>query len=99
MGGPKKTTGSGPVLSSVAVQFGAFRADLEQSGLVWSRVRFGPDPWITPRWRTSSECLGVLKPLEQLHTLTLSIQKVLGFLDLPLRIHVFDRWRVRLNGK
>ena len=88
MGGPKKTTGYGPVWPGVVVQLGAVWSDLEQSGLVGSRVRSGPDPWITPRWRTSSECLGFLGSLEQLHTLTLSIQKVLGFLE---QLHSFDR--------
>ena len=88
MVGPKKATGYGPVWSGVVVQFGAVRSDLDQSGLVWSDVRPGPDPWIKPRWRTSPECLCFLGSLEQLHNLTLSIRNTFVFLE---QLHNFDK--------
>ena len=80
---PTKTTGHGLVCSGVVVQFGAVRSDREQSGLVQSRVRFG-----SRQGGELRQSVGFWGSLEQLHTLTLSIQKVLGFLE---QLHSFDR--------
>ena len=64
------------------------RSDLDQSGLVRSRERSGPDPWIKPRWRTFPECFGFLGSLEQFHTLTLSSLKTFVFVA---QLHSFDK--------
>ena len=80
---------SGPVSS---VQFGAVRSDLDQSGLVWSDVQSGPDPWIKPRWRTSPDRLGFLGFFGSFGFFGTVAQFLqvnhLFFWDLPSRTHV-----------